>query len=79
MELNIEAQIKLLSEKIVKSPECDELYYERGKLYWKAGRRAEAITDFNSAKTINPKSPAAEYLNMVNDIMDFYNTDIYNP
>ena len=79
MELNIESQINELTEKINKSPENDDLLYQRGKLYWKAGKRAEAITDFNSAKAINPESPAVEYLNMVNDIMDFYNTDLYNP
>ena len=44
MELNIENRIKQLSEEIVKSPQDDALYYERGKLYWKAGMRAEAIT-----------------------------------
>lgn len=79
MELNIESEIKDLTEKIAQNPEDDELYYERGKLYWKSGKRAEAITDFNAAILINPNSPPAEYLNMVNEIMDFYNTDLYNP
>lgn len=79
MELNIENRIKQLSEDIVKSPQDDALYYERGKLYWKAGMRAEAITDFNQAVSINADSPAADYLKMVNEILDFYNTDLYNP
>lgn len=79
MELNIESEIKDLTEKIAQYPENDALYYERGKLYWKGGKRAEAITDFNTAIANNPQSPAAEYLNMVNEIMDFYNTDLYNP
>ena len=51
----------------------------RGKLYWKCGRRAEAITDFNSAVALDPQSPAGAYLDMTTDIMDFYNTDLYNP
>ncbi|MFG6385931.1 MAG: hypothetical protein K1V80_05615 [Muribaculaceae bacterium] len=79
MELNIENRIKQLSEEIVKSPQDDALYYERGKLYWKAGMRAEAITDFNQAVSLNAGSPAADYLKMVNEILDFYNTDLYNP
>lgn len=79
MEYNLDKQIKGLTDKIAKSPKDDNLFYERGKLYWKTGKRAEAITDFNAAILINPNSPAADYLNMVNEIMDFYNTDLYNP
>lgn len=56
-----------------------EQYYSRGKLYWKAGKRGEAMTDFNAAIALDPNSPAAAYLAMANDIMDFYNTDLYNP
>lgn len=79
MEYNLDMQIKDLTDKIAKSSKDDNLFYERGKLYWKTGKRAEAITDFNAAILINPHSPAADYLNMVNEIMDFYNTDLYNP
>lgn len=79
MEYNLDMQIKDLTDKIAKSSKDDNLFYERGKLYWKTGKRAEAITDFNAAILINPHSPATDYLNMVNEIMDFYNTDLYNP
>lgn len=76
---NIQRQISGLSQLMGSDCKDPDLFYRRGKLYWKAGQRAEAITDFNSAVAIDPKSPALAYLLMVNDIMDFYNTDLYNP
>ena len=76
---DIQRQISELSRLI--GPDCRvaDLFYRRGKLYGKCGRRAEAITDFNSAVALDPQSPAGAYLDMTTDIMDFYNTDLYNP
>lgn len=76
---NLSERIKELTAAIESSPDSSDLFYKRGKLYWKAGRKGEAMTDFNRAVLINPKSPAVMYLEMANDIMDFYNTDLYNP
>jgi len=76
---NIEKQIEELTNFINVTNSNDDLYYQRGKLYWKIGKRAESLTDFNTAIVINPESPASGYLKMLNDIMDFYNTDFYNP
>jgi predicted negative regulator of RcsB-dependent stress response len=55
------------------------LYFERGKLQWKLGRRAEAITDYEHATALDATSPAAQALTVTRDIMDFYNKDLYNP
>lgn len=79
MNINIDLKLREYSDRIISDPSNDTAYYERGKLYWKKGMRAEAITDFNSAIAINPQSPAVDYLKMINEIMDFYNTDLYNP
>ena len=75
----LESRIKDLSGAIDAGRPTAELHYRRGKLYWKAGKRAEAMTDFNAAVALDPFSPAAVYLKMACDIMDFYNTDLYNP
>jgi len=75
---NIKNRIVAITEQI-ESRATAELYYTRGKLYWRLGDRAAAMTDFNSAVALDPTSPARIYLNMANDIMDFYNTDLYNP
>lgn len=74
----ISGQIKNLTIQIDTTP-TSEKYFERGKLYWKAGEKGAAITDFNRALDLDPESPAKAYLEMANEIMDFYNTDLYNP
>lgn len=76
---DIEAQIAALTSQIADNQADAELLFQRGKLWWRLGRRAEAITDFNSATAIDPASPAKDYLDIVNDILDFYNTDQWNP
>lgn len=75
----IESQIEALTIRINAMPRVAENYFERGKLYWRLGKRAQAITDFNTAVSLDPNSPAAEYLKMANEILDFYNHDLYNP
>ena len=37
------------------------------------------MSDYNHAVALDPQSPAAEALKLCNEIMDFYNTDLYNP
>lgn len=59
--------------------EAADIFYRRGRLYWKLGRRGAAISDYERAVAIDSESPAAEALKMCRDIMDFYNTDLYNP
>lgn len=67
-------------ERMIESaPTDDELWYEAGRLNWRLGRRAAAITAYNHAAALNPASPAVEALSLVNSIMDFYNPDLLNP
>ena len=72
-------KIRELTDRLTRNPERADLYFERGKLYWKIGEKGSAMSDFNAAMNIDPNSPAKGYLDMANDIMDFYNTDLYNP
>ena len=78
-KLEINILIDQISSEINKNPNISKLYFERGKLYWKLNLKSEAITDFNTAVSIDPNSPAKTYLDMSTDIMNFYNTDLYNP
>lgn len=77
--MDIQSQIDALTLQIKMMPRLASNYYERGKLFWRMGNRASAITDFNTALSLDPNSPAATYLKMANDILDFYNHDLYNP
>ncbi len=70
--------ITALSQLIDQEPSA-QLYFERGKLQWKLGKRAEAITDYEHATALDAYSPAAQALAVTRDIMDFYNKDLYNP
>ena len=73
------AEIANLSEKIEVNPTCADLYYQRGRLYWKLGRTGAAMSDYEQAGAIDPDSPAVEAMRISRDIMNFYNTDLYNP
>ncbi|MCM1032359.1 MAG: tetratricopeptide repeat protein [Odoribacter sp.] len=55
------------------------LFYRRGRLFWQQGLKGEAMSDYGRAAAIDPQSPAVEALKLCNSIMDFYNTDLYNP
>lgn len=78
MSKDINSKIAELDAVIASHPTADA-YYNRGKLYWRQGDKQRAISDFNHAVQADPESPALHYLNMANDVMDFYNTDFYNP
>lgn len=76
----INMSIRRLTDDINNSSTPDSaLFFERGKLFWKTGDKGAAITDFNTALSLDPASPAKAFLDMATDVMDFYNTDLYNP
>ena len=56
----------------------DELY-ERGNAFRKQGNWQEAINCDMEAIELNPDSPAVEAKAMLDDILNFYNKDAYNP
>lgn len=78
---SINRQIEALSAAAgaVTGAAAADIFYRRGRLYWKLGQRGAAISDYERAVAIDSESPAAEALKMCRDIMDFYNTDLYNP
>ena len=60
-------------------PDEAEAYFERGKVYWRMGNRAAAISDYCRAVAIDPHSPAAIALEQARSIEDFFNPDLLNP
>ena len=56
----------------------DELY-ERGNAFRKQGNWQEAINCYMEAIELNPDIPAVEAKAMLDDILNFYNKDAYNP
>ena len=51
----------------------------RGMRHWGLGHRAEAINDYLAALEIDPACKAREALQATNDILNYYNKDLYNP
>ncbi len=62
-----------------KLPADADVLYMKGKIRWKMGRKAEAMSSYASVVDLNPDSPAAIALAQARQIMNFYNKDLYNP
>lgn len=60
------------------NPDKDEAYYLIGNAYRKQGNWRQALNNYQSAIELNPESPAVQARNMVMNILDFYNKDMYN-
>ena len=60
-------------------PMDDTLYYLLGNAWRKKGNWQMAINNYNEAIRLNPDSPAAGALEIANEILGFYNKDLYNP
>ena len=56
----------------------DEAYYLLGNAYRKQGNWQLALNNYLSAIEINPESPALQAKEMLMDILNFYNKDMYN-
>ena len=60
------------------SQDADMAYYLLGNAFRKQGDWQGALNNYQEAIDINPDSPAAEARNMVIDILNFYNKDMFN-
>ena len=54
-------------------------FYVQGNEFRRKGDFAEAIRCYNEAISIDPESPAVQAKEMLNDILNFYCKDFYNP
>ena len=51
----------------------------QGKAYLKMSHWAKAQSCFMKAQRLEPEGPARQYNEMLADIMNFYQKDLYNP
>lgn len=79
VEAAIEGFTQIIDTPSVSVQDADEALTERGLLYWKLGRRADAINDYNKAIALNPASRAVQVKEATYEILNFYNKDLYNP
>ena len=73
-------QLVELNLKIEQQPNCIELLFERGKLHQRLGNFGAAMNDFIAIQELDPQNKQAqEYLDFLNEILNFRNLDMYNP
>lgn len=53
--------------------------YLEGRIAWKQGRRAEAMTLYAKSAALAPDGAGAVALQQAREIMNFFNKDLYNP
>lgn len=56
----------------------DELFYFLGNAWRKKGNWQMAMNNYLEAIHLNPESPAKQALDIANEILDFFNKDMYN-
>ena len=56
-----------------------EEYYQKGNEYRHQGNWQEAINHYMEAIALDPESPAVQAKEMLDDILNFYHKDYYNP
>ncbi|GAB6982226.1 tetratricopeptide repeat protein [Prevotella dentasini] len=56
-----------------------EEYFRLGNEYRKKGDWKHALDNYMEAIELDPDSPAVEAKQMLEDILNFYNKDAYNP
>ena len=56
----------------------DELFYLLGNAWRKKGSWQMAMNNYLEAVHLNPESPAQQALEIANEILAFYNKDMYN-
>ena len=74
----LETAIEELSQYILNNPTEDEPYYMLGNAYRKQGNWQMALNNYLEAMERNPESPAVQAHQMMMDILNFYNKDMYN-
>ncbi len=78
-ENKLEQALVHLEERLACDLRDDAAYYLKGSLFWKQGDWKKAIENFLKAVEINPESPARQAYEMVMEIINFSNPDLYNP
>ncbi|MBQ5981043.1 MAG: tetratricopeptide repeat protein [Prevotella sp.] len=56
-----------------------EDFYRLGNEYRRQGNWQMAINNYMEAIELDPESPAVEAKKMLDDILNFYHKDAYNP
>ena len=71
--------IERITAYLAENPKDTDALTLRGMKHFGNGQRALAINDYLAALEIDPDCNARLALQSANDILDYYNKDLYNP
>lgn len=78
LERDADKAEQLISEHRGAYGESAETFLAEGKLHLKRSDWRQAQNAFLHARELRPDGPASQYLDMLADIMSFYNKDMFN-
>ena len=78
-ELALSAATEIVEDKAASRETLAMAYYLRGNAYRQQGNVRLALNNYLESMDIDPNGPAAEAYRHLQELLDFYNKDYYNP
>ncbi len=75
----LEAANEIVENKSVSRETLANAYYLRGNAYRQQGNVRMALNSYLESMDLDPDGPAAEAYRHIQELLDFYNKDYYNP
>lgn len=72
-------QVNLLVDKGADNETLAQAYYLRGNAYRQQGDMRQALNSYLEAMQLQPDGPAAQAYRTIQEILNFYDHDLYNP
>jgi tetratricopeptide (TPR) repeat protein len=78
-EQALQAANEIVENKTVSRETLANAYYLRGNAYRQQGNVRMALNSYLESMDLDPDGPAAEAYRHLQELLDFYNKDYYNP
>ena len=75
----LDAASEIIDSKGVNRETLAHAYYLRGNAYRQNGNVRMALNSYLESMELDPDGPAAEAYRHIQELLDFYNKDYYNP
>ena len=75
----LQAANEIVENKSVSRETLANAYYLRGNAYRQQGNVRMALNSYLESMDLDPDGPAAEAYRHIQELLDFYNKDYYNP